>query len=237
MQPSKKSIVLRETTITKIMTKRILLLAFLLVSSLSWAQDQDDADYIEFNDRKNVVHGVYLGLTTYFGEIDGKDTYIGGIKVAYVANRKFEVGFVGNFLYSEQDNPRTINEDLIAAYGGLHIEPILFSESMVNLSFPVLIGAGGVGYFGNNFDDPIDDHIDEDEIDAIFVLEPGMSVLFNVSRYVQLEAGIKYRFSNKLDLDLNPLDRINGFSGGIGVKIGVFNMGRNRYKKHLDDEQ
>ncbi|TMU54666.1 hypothetical protein [Flagellimonas algicola] len=237
MQPSKKSIVLRETTITKTMIQRILLLAFLLVSSLSWAQDQDDADYIEFNDRKNVVHGVYLGLTTYFGEIDGKDTYIGGLKVAYVANRKFEVGFVGNFLYSEQDNPRTINEDLIAAYGGLHIEPILFSESMVNLSFPVLIGAGGVGYFGNNFDDPIDDNIDEDEIDAIFVFEPGMSVLFNVSRYVQLEAGIKYRFSNKLDLDLNPLDRINGFSGGFGVKIGVFNMGRNRYKKHLDDEQ
>ncbi|MEX0360134.1 hypothetical protein [Flagellimonas sp.] len=237
MQPSKKSIVLRETTITKTMIQRTLLLAFLLVSSISWAQDQDDADYIEFNDRKNVVHGVYLGLTTYFGEIDGKDTYIGGIKVAYVANRKFEVGFVGNFLYSEQDNPRTINEDLIAAYAGLHIEPILFSQSMVNLSFPVLIGAGGVGYFGNNFDDPIDDHIDEDEIDAIFVLEPGMSVLFNVSRYVQLEAGIKYRFSNKLDLDLNPLDRINGFSGGVGVKIGVFNMGRNRYKKHLDDEQ
>ncbi len=237
MQPSKKRIVFRATTKTTQMIKSRIWLLMLLLGCAVWGQDKDDGDYIEFNDRKNVVHGVYLGLTTYFGEIDNKDTYIGGIKVAYVANRKFEVGFVGNFLYSEQDNPRTINEDLIAAYGGLHLEPILFSKSLVNLSFPVLIGAGGVGYFGNNFDDPIDEDINEDEIDAIFVLEPGMSVLFNVSRYVQLEAGVKYRFSSKLDLDLNSLNRINGFSGGIGVKIGVFNMGRNRYKKYLDDEQ
>ena len=199
-------------------------------------QAQENEDYIEFNDRKNVVHGVYLGLTTYFGEIDNKDTYLGGIKVAYVANRQFEVGFVGVFLYSEQDNPRTLNEDLIGGYGGLHLEPILFSKSLVNLSFPVLIGAGGVGYLGNDFDDRIGD-IDRDDIDAVFVVEPGMSALFNISRYLQLEAGIKYRFSSKLELDANPLKNINGFSGGIGIKVGVFNMGRNRYKKHLGDGQ
>lgn len=237
MQPSRKCIVFSATTFTKTMIQRKLLVALVLISAFSWAQEQEEADYIEFNDRKNVVHGVYLGLTTYFGEIDGKETYNGGLKVAYVANRKFEVGFAGHFFYSEQNNPRTVNEDLIGVYGGLHLEPILFSENLVNLSFPLFIGGGGVGYFGNNFDDPIDEDIDKDEIDAIFVLEPGASLLFNVSRYVQLEAGIKYRFSSKLDLDLNSLDRINGLSGGIGVKIGVFNMGRNRYKKHLQNEQ
>lgn len=90
-----------------------------------------------------------------------------------------------------------------------------------------------MGYLGNNFDDRFDEDFDEDDIDAVFVLEPGMSVLFNISRYLQLEAGIKYRFSSKLDLEFNPLSRINGFSGGVGIKVGVFNMGRNRYKKHL----
>ncbi|MGX1931287.1 hypothetical protein [Flagellimonas sp. 2504JD4-2] len=215
---------------------RLLLFILVLFACSASAQTEDDGDYIEFNDRRNVVHGVYLGLSTYFGEIDGKETYRGSLKVAYVANRKFEVGFVGSVLYSEQDNPLTTNEDLLAAYGGLHLEPILFSESAVNLSFPVLIGAGGAGYLGNNFDDRIGEEIDEDDIDAIFVLEPGVSLLFNVSRYLQLEAGVKYRFSSKLDLEFNPLSRINGFSGGIGIKVGVFNMGRNRYKKHLRDE-
>ncbi|RDY60173.1 hypothetical protein [Flagellimonas nanhaiensis] len=208
------------------------LLPLLLFGCVAWGQTQENDNFIEFNDRKSVVHGVYLGLTTYYGEIDGKSTYIGGMKVAYVANRQFEVGFSGVFLYSEQDNPRTLNEDLIGGYGGLHLEPILFSKSLVNLSFPILIGAGGFGYLGNDFDDRIGD-IDEDDVDAVFVFEPGMNVLFNVSRYLQLEAGVKYRLSSRLELDGNPLRNINGFSGGVGIKVGVFNMGRNRYKKHL----
>lgn len=234
MQPSKNHVVFKATNYSKMIKQQLFVVSIFLLTSVSWAQEE--TDYIEFNDRKNVVHGVYLGLTTHYGEIDGKDSYIGGLKIAYVANRQFEVGFVGNFLYSEQDNPLTVNEDLIAVYGGLHLEPILFGENLVSMSFPVLIGAGAAGYLGNNFDDRVDPDFDDDDIDAVFVLEPGVNVLFNISRYVQLEAGVKYRFSSKLDLDLNPLDRINGFSGGVGVKLGVFNMGRNRYKKQLNNE-
>lgn len=210
---------------------------FLLMGLLSFSQEDND-QYITFNDRKNVVHGVYLGLSTYFGEIEGEDTYIGGLKVAYVANRQFEVGFMANILYSEQNifNPRTnSNDDIVAIYGGLHLEPILFGKKRVSLSFPLLIGGGGVGYVDHQAvinDENVD--LEDDDIDAIFVLEPGMNVLFNISRYVQLEAGARYRFSSKIDLAQSPLDRINGFSAGIGVKLGVFNMGRNRYKKQLD---
>lgn len=217
--------------------KTTALLLFLLFGILGFSQNQDE-EYITFNDRKNVVHGVYLGLSTYFGEIDNKDAYIGGLKVAYVANRQFEVGFMANVLYSEQDvfNPRnSSNDDIIAVYGGLHLEPILFGKSKVSLSFPVLIGGGVVGYV--NHDDIVheeDVDLNEDDLDAVFILEPGMNVLFNISRYVQLEAGIRYRFSSEIELAESPLDRINGFSGGIGVKLGVFNMGRNRYKKKLD---
>ncbi len=236
MQPFKNLNVFKTKTKKRNMIRLKPILPILLFGCMAMGQAQEEVDYIEFNDRKNVVHGVYLGLTTYYGEIKGKSTYLGGLKVAYVANRQFEVGFAGVFLYSEQDNPRTINEDLIGAYGGIHLEPILFSKSVVNLSFPLLIGAGGVGYLGNDFDDRIGD-IDEDDIDAIFVAEPGVSLLFNISRYLQLEAGVKYRFSSKLELDASPLRNINGFSGGIGLKVGVFNMGRNRYKKHLRNGQ
>ncbi|WP_159075806.1 hypothetical protein [Muricauda brasiliensis] len=217
--------------------KTTTLLLFLLMCTMGSAQN-DDNEYITFNDRKNVVHGVYLGLSTYFGEIEGEDTYIGGLKVAYVANRQFEVGFMGNVLYSRQNifNPRTNNnDDIVAIYGGIHLEPILFGKKRVSLSFPVLIGGGGVGYVDHNAvvnDENVD--LDDDDIDAVFVLEPGMNVLFNISRFVQLEAGFRYRMSSKIELSQSPVNRLNGFSGGIGVKLGVFNMGRNRYKKQLD---
>ncbi|GAA4272670.1 hypothetical protein U6A24_07945 [Aquimarina gracilis] len=66
------------------------------------------------------------------------------------------------------------------------------------------------------------------------MVEPGINVLFNISRYAQIEAGIKYRFSSKIELVDSPIDRINGFTSEIGIKLGIFNMGRNRYKKKLN---
>ena len=216
-----------------------LVLLFLFTVPFIKAQNGENSnndEYLEFNDRKNVVHGVYLGLTTEFGEVDGKNAYLAGLKVAYVANRQFEIGFAGKFLYSEQDifNTNTyLTEDLIGGYGGIHLEPILFSKSKINLSFPLLIGVGAVGYV--NVDDNYDynDNLNEDDFDAFFIVEPGVSLLFNINRYLQLEAGMNYRFSSGIDLNPGNLDNINGFSAGIGIKVGVFNMGRNRYKRSI----
>jgi hypothetical protein len=216
-------------------------ISFLLILLSIFAQmsAQDSEDYLEFNDRKNVVHGVYLGLTTHYGEIKNKDSYFTSLKVAYVANQQFEVGFVGTFFYSNQNLERGAiynTEDLIGGYGGLHLEPILFSKSRVNLSFPVLIGAGGMGYVDDDFDeDTFDEQQFEDNAQAFFIVEPGINALFNVSRYLQLEAGVKYRISGGIDddIDQRPVNKINGLSAGIGVKVGIFNMGRNRYKKNI----
>ncbi|WP_343486360.1 hypothetical protein [Allomuricauda sp. d1] len=218
--------------------QKSILLLFLFLSTLVLKAQDDEDEFILFNDRRNVVHGVYLGFTMGYGEIDGQDTYMGGLKLAYVANRQLEIGFVGKFLYSEQDifNPRSgTNDDLFAAYGGLHLEPILFGKSKVSLSFPLLIGAGAVGYIDRDaVRNDVDVDINDDDVDAVFVLEPGVSALFNINRFVQLETGVKYRFSSQIELTDSPVDRINGFSAEIGIKLGIFNMGRNRYKKQLD---
>ncbi|MDO6473253.1 hypothetical protein [Maribacter sp. 1_MG-2023] len=217
---------------------QISLLVLVFMSALtSYGQEETD-EYLEFNDRNNVVHGVYVGINMGLGEIDDKNAYNGGLKIAYVANQQFEVGFAGNFLYSEQDiynNSLSRNEDLIAVYGGLHLEPIFFSKRRVNLSFPLLLGAGAVGYIDNKFkdDESYGDDLTEDDFDAVFVAEPGINALFNISRYLQLEAGVKYRFSSRIDLPPTRITRINGFSAGIGIKVGIFNMGRNRYKKNV----
>lgn len=193
---------------------------------------QESEDYIEFNDRKNTVHGVYLGIATHYGKIDKADTYSTSFKVAYVANQKFEIGFVGVGFYSDFNLQGLSynNRDLVGAYGGLHLEPILFSKSKLNLSFPVLIGGGAVGFLKGDIDDTL---IEDPDWEAVFVVEPGISILYNVSRYLQLEAGVKHRFSSRLNLQSEyNLSRIDGYSVGIGIKVGVFNMGRNRYKKN-----
>ncbi|MDO5971439.1 hypothetical protein Q4Q35_16655 [Flavivirga aquimarina] len=215
----------------------LLLLLFCFLNSLN---AQESEDYIEFNDRKNTVHGVYLGLGLNFGFIDKAETFSSSFKVAYVANQQFEIGFIAVGLYSDLNRSGldNIEKDLGGVYGGLHLEPILFSKSKINLSFPLLIGGGTVVLFDDDWDDDDWDNNEwnDDDWEPVFVVEPGVNILYNINRYIQLEAGIKYRFSSKLDF--NPeydLNRINGISGGIGLKVGVFNMGRNRYKKNIKD--
>jgi len=225
---------INERTVMKI-PKITLLLSLLSFCTTIWGQDSDDG-YIEFNDRNNVVHGVYLGLTLGAGEIDDEPTYMTGLKVAYVANQQFEVGFAANMLYSRQDLyfiGSNRNQDLFAFYGGLHLEPIFFSKKLVSLSFPILIGGGAVGYIEDDFDEDFDPELTEDDFDAVFIIEPGVSALFNLSRYLQIETGVTYRFSSEIELVPSPIDRIDGFTASVGVKVGVFNMGRNRYKKNL----
>ncbi|MEM9646990.1 MAG: hypothetical protein AAF969_00805, partial [Bacteroidota bacterium] len=128
------------------------------------------------------------------------------------------------------------NLDFAGGYAGLHVEPILFGKSKLNLSFPVMIGAGAVVYVEDNNRD-VDIDFDRNDWDEVFVVEPGVNLLFNLSRFVQLEAGMRYRFSSRIDLEPNRVKNINGFSAGFGIKVGIFNMGRNRYKKHIRNEQ
>ncbi len=210
------------------MKKSIFIFTFFSFVCLTKAQDSND--YIEFNDRKNVVHGVYMGISGYYGQIKNVDTYTAHFKVAYVANKQMEVGLVGAALYSEQNdtNKAFAEGDLVGFYGGIHFEPILFGQSKVNVSFPVIIGSGVLSYL----DEDLDEHYDTNYSDwnSIFILEPGINLLYNTSRYLQLEAGIKYKLSSKANFKTHDLSRINGISVGLGVKIGVFNMGRNRYK-------
>ena len=204
-------------------------LSILIISSSYESNAQNNDDYIEFDDTKNTIHGVYLGLSTYYGEIEGKSTYSLGAKVAYVANRTFEVGFAGVALYSDQESQGIFtNNGLYGGYGGFHLEPIFFGDSKFNLSIPILIGAGGVAYVDQEFNDFIEfDDLDIDDWGWFFVVEPGVSVQYNISRFIQVEAGVKYRFSSDLSLYPGSVNNINGFSAGLGIKFGVFNMRRN----------
>jgi hypothetical protein len=69
------------------------------------------------------------------------------------------------------------------------------------------------------------------EFDHFFIVEPGVNVLYNISRFVQIETGIKYRFSGEYDAPLYGKGNMNGFSAGFGLKIGIFNMGRKKKVK------
>ena len=207
------------------MKKTHYILTLLIAFTASYIHAQESDDYIEFDDRKNVVHGVYLGLNFNYGELDGQSTYFAGAKIAYVANQKFEVGFAGVGFYSDQNTNGPLEDnDIVGGYGGLHFEPIFFGDSQFSISLPMLIGAGAAAHYFDEFE-----HVHYEELDPFFVFEPGVSILYNISSYLQFEMGVKYRLTSDFDgLFPGSLENLNGFSGGIGLKIGVFNLGKKK---------
>jgi len=216
----------------------LILLLFTTLNTLS-AQTKNiktTDDYIEFDDRKNIVHGLYLGFGVHYGRIDGEGTIFSTLKLAYVANQKLEIGVAFTGFYNDRPNTRTDLFDgeeiaLVGGYAGIHIEPILFGDRFISVSFPLLVGAGSVIFMGNDtFEN--DEDIDKDDYDTFFIVEPGVNILYNFTRYTQLETGFRYRFAGDFDLSPYKKGNINGYSVVIGLKVGIFNMGR---KKKIKD--
>lgn len=213
-------------------------LAFISINALNAQTDEAD-DYVEFDDRKNVVHGVYIGVGGHYGKMDGEDTGLATIKLAYVANRQLEVGFAVTGFYNDRPNtqPNLFDGDkvaLLGGYGGFHLEPILFGKRFISISFPTLIGGGVVSYSGIDTVENNEGELEEDDFDNFFIVEPGINILYNFTRFTQLETGIRYRFTS--DYDLSPFKgkgNLNGYSIMVGLKLGIFNMGR---KKKIKDK-
>ncbi len=207
------------------------LLFIILVNYTVNAQEDTSTNYIEFNDRNNILHGIYLGIDAAYGHLDGKNNVsILGAKLAYVANRKMELGIAVRTFYSalkEADRAFNTNYNVFGVYGGLHIENVIFNAKKVKLSIPGLIG---IGYIkgSDNF---------TKSTDMMLVVEPGINALFNINKHIQLEGGVKYRFSSPIDPVPTVIENINGLSIGAGVKVGVFNLGKNRYKKPIKNSQ
>ena len=219
--------------------KRILLILLTISfcnSALAQKKEENKkGDYIEFDDRKNVVHGIYIGLSQHIGKISGELAGLTSFKIAYVANKKLEIGLVGTVFYSKQPNTTSVYKGndvlLFGGYGGIHLEPILFGNKFVNISFPLLIGAGDVVIFEDKVNNGEFDSLSNNSNDVFFIIEPGINLLYNISRFFQLETGIKYRFSSSFSLPYYGEDNIKGFSAGIGIKIGVFNLKRQKKVK------
>jgi hypothetical protein len=122
-------------------------------------------------------------------------------------------------------------------YGGFILEPIIGAKSPVHLSFPVLIGAGGVAYSRHWQDE---DHYDSknrthEDSDAFFVLEPGVELEFNMVKFFRLGLSVSYRHTSEIKLrykdgtpgapnpnKIGSTSKLRGLSYGIVLKFGKF---------------
>lgn len=206
-----------------------------LIMGVLYATAQDDyrndeVETIFSNGRSN---GGYGAFSIGYSQIDGRDALITGARGAFIFDHSLAIGiggygFVNNFDYDRYNYDNLDDRFMLAGgYGGIFFEPILGGTKAVHVSFPVLVGMGGIALVENDgwgwysHDDRYD-HWHEYDHDLFFVVEPAVELEFNVVRFFRTSAYASYRFTSDIELYDTDSDVLRGFNFGMTFKFGKF---------------
>ena len=216
------------------MKKTNLLIILILAVSFARAQDQDSyrSDEVRTIFSKDKSNGGYGAFTVSYSNIGGYDALVTGGRGAFIFDHALAFGlggygFVNNLdydYYNSGSSSTNRNLSLVGGYGGFLIEPIIAGKSPVHLSFPILIGGGGVAlvdtYNWDYWGQPQPGY--EYDYDTYFVIEPAVELEFNLARFFRLAAAVSYRYTSDIQLQQTEKDALRGFNYGLTFKFGKF---------------
>jgi len=208
------------------------LLAFMMIltcGAATFAQNEDEKRSGEmktlFSNGNSL--GGYGAITIRYAEIDRRDAFIFGARGGVVMGHMFSLGVAGSGFFNDvQYNSTTgTHISLAGGYGGFYFEPSVMPQWPVHISFPTLIGAGGVGVMTGQ-DNNWNDRFKSQASDAFMVIEPGIELELSITRFFRFCLGGYYRYTTNIEIE-DPefdVDRdiLRGFSGGVTFKFGRF---------------
>jgi len=177
------------------------------------------------------ISGGFVGTTIKVGELNNQESIWLGGETGVIFGQDLGVGFAGyGMINSVKSNTETLGGNSLyyqSGYGGLLIEPAMFENRVFSISFPSLIGAGGIAETtSRGLIDELEYYdLDEDEIlagDAFWVLEPGAQLNLNVTRWMKINAGVSYRKAFGLDFPKSGDSILDGMNGTVSLKLGWF---------------
>jgi hypothetical protein len=150
-----------------------------------------------------------------------------GIRGAWVVNRSFGLGIDLNGLipvskYDDADPVGISDAILLGGYGGLLLEPVVWSKKLVHVTFPISIGAGWLGYVEDWEDEYYYGSGDLLDDDVFWYIEPGINAEVNVTNYFRIDVGISKRFTQDLSLYNTPSDAFDKLNYSLTLKFGGF---------------
>jgi hypothetical protein len=205
------------------MKKLILLIAMAIMVTKAHTQVNDSSetrsDEIQTLVGKNKKAGGYGSISIQYTEIENRDAFVFGAKGGVVIGHVFTIGLAGSGFFNEVSADSL---SLAGGYGGFFFEPIIFPKFPVHISFPVVVGVGGAAQEKKINDLDEDDNFKTKDSDVFMVIEPGVEIELNVTRYFKFCLGGYYRYATGLDIPGIDSDVLKGFSGGVSLKFGRF---------------
>jgi hypothetical protein len=212
--------------------KKAIILSFLIFSFFGISAQEVNSDN---NPPKNkgeikTIFGnpetvtAYCAFTGKYGEFYNLPTWDLGMRIGCVVDHWFGMGIAGYGTVQESLYNPILQGDysLHGGYGGIYFEPILFPTFPAHVSFPVLIGGGGLKYEIYQENSQTAWEGDAIRSNPYWVVEPGAELELNVFKHFRLSFGAHYRITSPIDLEYRENDPINGFSGSISLKFGAF---------------
>jgi len=209
--------------------KKLLLLSVILALFTIISKSQDTVSVSQKNKEyrsllgNNHDGGFYGAFNIGYSKIDDKDAIVIGGRFSWVINHGLAIGFGGAGFVNELQNVQINNQVfLTGGYGGIYIEPIVMPNFPVHLSFPVLLGAGGISYVASdvNWNNFIED------TEAFLLVEPSAELELNLTRFFRMSFGASYRFPTPFTVGISgstaTAESLKGFTYTMTFKFGRF---------------
>lgn len=228
------------TTMKTIKNKIILCVFFLLAYSTSiYAQSDTTYNYssasIKDDEKGDEVktlfggrgsNGFMMGVGIDFTNLENPESLELDMKIGGIVSHSFALGGQGVAMLDMQVDRQIIGDtstiSMSGGYGGIFLQPIILPKFPVHISFPIMIGVGGVG-INRSRSDIFLDWDNGLEGDAFLIFRPGVELGFNLVKFMRLNLGVHYRYlygmNNIEGVKSNALD---GFSGGMSLIFGKF---------------
>lgn len=169
--------------------------------------------------------GFYGSFATGYSPIDNKNSIVFSSRLGWIMDHWFAFGIVGtgfindieNLDYYYYNSSSSEEYSLTGGYGGLFAEPMLFPLKPVHLSFPVIFGVGGASRFNNTMN-----YVDYSDLDYFYVVEPGVELEFNFTRWMRIAFYGTYRYTSDINIENISSSALRNYTAGVNVKIGLF---------------
>ena len=207
------------------MKKTIVLSALIiLLGSQLFSQDNDN-DQLKTLFGDSNPRGFYGAFTIGYSEIDQQQAVVFGGRIEWIISHSIGLGFGGNGFINEYHFDPILNQDVFitGGYGGFYVEPIVMPKFPVHISFPILLGIGGVSYITKEFED-YENMIEDSEV--FLVAEPAAELEMNLTRNFRLALGASYRFTTPFDLGTTGSSSVSSKSIQGWTYMVTFKFGR-----------
>jgi len=230
----------------KILTSVFFLALFVTAYSQADQQTQNKSDKQEFktvfgNGKHcaKIPLGYFLEFNAAYTMFGSHNVFLPGFSGGLILNHYWTIGLSGSLL----GNPHGLYYDSIyydtigrpkkgaylhGGYGGLLLEYTLLPNSVVHVSFPLVIGMGYMVFMSQNHYEHNNTNWTEDQHNYnvadtyCFVIEPGVRAEFNLVRMFRLGITLSYRYSPNFSLAGISKYELNQFNAKLSLRFGKF---------------